>query len=596
MAISAGSIPCPPYIQDQEQHRKAITQWMMRVSPFVTSDTSSFVTGNSLSAALAISNAGAFNVKSYGAVGDDATDNLLAIQAAIDACQLAGGGVVLVPPGIYRVSGTITIAAGVQVTLQGAGRAATTIKTTHATANLLVVNAWYSSIRGINFESSVVRTAGIMVHLFGVETTIRDFMMTGDYIGIKMEGVACRIEDGNMPWGASGGKRIWVTGGDTSQIINRMLLGAQVAPFPSSGIYVDSSSALMITDTSVITSGLALHIAPGTGQGVFSLYASNCFFDNSSTGINIDPTGTGNVVRCRFTNCWTSSSSGNGVNINLSGGGILSGLHFIDLHSMLNGASGISITSPGITDVSVIGGEICQNTAHGIFIAGSTTDFTIVDATIGTGGGMSGNTIWGIVVGAACDRFIISNNRLTGNGSGTLFDSSVTSNKTVLNNIPSTGGGSTGLPIINIKGDVTGSGSATITCTLATVNSNIGIVGNEYAAPIVQINGKGLVTAALHRNIKAKGMDGLQSGNLTTTADGSVHLTFPVANFNAVPFVVANATGTTAAAGARYIMTTGSVSAGGATFYATLGDGTALAGWSFQWIALGATANVDTYP
>lgn len=52
MSISAGSIPCPPYIADQEQHRKAITNWMMRVSPFVTSDNSTFVTGNSLSAAI----------------------------------------------------------------------------------------------------------------------------------------------------------------------------------------------------------------------------------------------------------------------------------------------------------------------------------------------------------------------------------------------------------------------------------------------------------------------------------------------------------------------------------------------------------------
>lgn len=52
MAISAGSIPCPPYIQDEVQHRKAITNWMMRVSPFVTTDSSAFVTNNSLSAAL----------------------------------------------------------------------------------------------------------------------------------------------------------------------------------------------------------------------------------------------------------------------------------------------------------------------------------------------------------------------------------------------------------------------------------------------------------------------------------------------------------------------------------------------------------------
>lgn len=70
MTISAGSIPCPPYIQDEVQHRKAITNWMMRVSPFVTSDNSSFVTENSLSSALATIGGGYIPASRYGVVAD----------------------------------------------------------------------------------------------------------------------------------------------------------------------------------------------------------------------------------------------------------------------------------------------------------------------------------------------------------------------------------------------------------------------------------------------------------------------------------------------------------------------------------------------
>lgn len=47
-----------------------------------------------------------FNVRDYGAAGDGCSKDTLPIQRTIDACSLAGGGVVLVPPGTY-LSGTL---------------------------------------------------------------------------------------------------------------------------------------------------------------------------------------------------------------------------------------------------------------------------------------------------------------------------------------------------------------------------------------------------------------------------------------------------------------------------------------------------------
>ena len=50
-----------------------------------------------------------FDVKDYGAKGDNATDNAPAVQKALDSAGRNGGGVVLFPPGNYRFLDTIKV-------------------------------------------------------------------------------------------------------------------------------------------------------------------------------------------------------------------------------------------------------------------------------------------------------------------------------------------------------------------------------------------------------------------------------------------------------------------------------------------------------
>jgi len=64
----------------------------------------------------------AYNVKTFGAVGDGVVNDAPAIQAAIDAAQVGGsngGGVVYFPPGKYKLSSTVLIKES-NITLQGA--------------------------------------------------------------------------------------------------------------------------------------------------------------------------------------------------------------------------------------------------------------------------------------------------------------------------------------------------------------------------------------------------------------------------------------------------------------------------------------------
>ncbi|WP_278956270.1 M10 family metallopeptidase C-terminal domain-containing protein [Aquipseudomonas alcaligenes] len=74
-----------------------------------------------------------FDVRDYGALGNGVTNDTVAIQAAIDAAFAAGGGVVYLPQGVYRVSGDGTPSGNCltmhsQVDLIGDGMGSTVIK------------------------------------------------------------------------------------------------------------------------------------------------------------------------------------------------------------------------------------------------------------------------------------------------------------------------------------------------------------------------------------------------------------------------------------------------------------------------------------
>ena len=58
-----------------------------------------------------------FNIRDYGATGDGLKIESTAIQKAIDACTLAGGGTVMIPPGTY-LSGTIVLKDNVKLYLE----------------------------------------------------------------------------------------------------------------------------------------------------------------------------------------------------------------------------------------------------------------------------------------------------------------------------------------------------------------------------------------------------------------------------------------------------------------------------------------------
>ncbi len=59
-----------------------------------------------------------FNIVDFGAVGDGLTDDAAAIQATIDSCRAAGGGIVVIPAGRTFLCGPICLASSMELRLE----------------------------------------------------------------------------------------------------------------------------------------------------------------------------------------------------------------------------------------------------------------------------------------------------------------------------------------------------------------------------------------------------------------------------------------------------------------------------------------------
>lgn len=143
---------------------------------------------------------GAFNVRDFGARGDGTTDDTASIQAAIDACDAAGGGVVYVPPGVYRVNG-LTIAADpapsgfpdrvCRVSIKGAGPGASVLKSNGSGTVLARSDnqffRWWGTIEGLEIDGSDTAAVGIDIDL-AARFQIADLHVHNCATGIRLKG------------------------------------------------------------------------------------------------------------------------------------------------------------------------------------------------------------------------------------------------------------------------------------------------------------------------------------------------------------------------------------------------------------------------
>jgi len=105
-----------------------------------------------------------FNVLSYGAVGNGSTDNTAAFRRAVDACNAAGGGTVVVPSGTY-VTGAIYLKSNVNLRLDGA-----TLRFSGTASNFPTVLTRYEGIECMNRSPMIYARGERNIALTGTGT------------------------------------------------------------------------------------------------------------------------------------------------------------------------------------------------------------------------------------------------------------------------------------------------------------------------------------------------------------------------------------------------------------------------------------------
>lgn len=131
------------------------------------------------------------SVKDYGAVGNGAKDDTIAIQAAINEVRRLGGGVVYFDPGTYLISSPLLLTSVNGVSFRGAGANVSIIKNTNVTANAISLtscSAFYVEDVAIANSGS---NSGVGLSLSGcTNVRVMGLKVTGHQFAVRVTGTA----------------------------------------------------------------------------------------------------------------------------------------------------------------------------------------------------------------------------------------------------------------------------------------------------------------------------------------------------------------------------------------------------------------------
>lgn len=364
---------------------------------------------------------GKINAKWCGAKGDNLTNDTASTVAALAlAAQL--GASVYAPAGVYRVNSAIAMAAGAAIF--GDGPTLTIFRTTSATANVFTINGVSCGLYGLRIDATgTTRSAGWFVDLTSAAANFRmiNFTMAAPFEAVRIaDGVGDalfangRIDDTVAATGRSVRVGSGTGTGPVLIVFSNVNFIAPSGAKPLSHIALFNCGDISLIGCSLLYGGYNLEIAPGAAQGVYSVKATNCYFDQAGTSnIRIVPTGTGIVRRGVFVNNWISAAGTHNVDIEPASTATVDGLTF-SCNEVFGGAYGYYMTgiSGNLTGINISNEMIAGSSSVGIAMD-TVTKAQISNNIIGSIGGFGG-VATGISTFGTMSKVQIVNNDLDG--------------------------------------------------------------------------------------------------------------------------------------------------------------------------------------
>lgn len=399
------------------------------------------------------------NVKDFGALGDDSTDDTNAIKAARDygvANYAAFGFTLFFPEGRYRISSVIAFASSF-ITIRGTGRGSSQIWNTNAyvAGDILTFGAQSQvTIEDISVWSSVARTSGSGIAFNGTSSVVvNNMFIWNQFIGINIQSPAQLISISNTTIHGPAtagcyGINIQSNGFGDFVIGPNVVLSQVEAGNLGTGLQISASLYLSVIGTDVIGWKNGLIVNPAAASSVTWSFFDSVLFDTcGEIGASIYSNGAAQIVRgLYFNNCWFATSGvtgggalGEGVNLNAAAGGIVDDIKFTGCRMLNNKGYGILVQSNLVTDLMINGSSIwgnstaTANTYDGIGIVAGTGNFNIIGNRIGGAHGTFLNQqryAINLPAGTSNNYTITGNNcegNTTANNTGTIFDGGTTS-------------------------------------------------------------------------------------------------------------------------------------------------------------------------
>lgn len=379
------------------------------------------------------------NVADFGALCNGVHDDTSAINAAIASLGSSGGEVDF-PAGRCLISSTINISAnGIYLKGKGPNSAAngTDLYSTSLTTGILNVTGSFITVRGFGFDYAGTPTGGSVIYSSGSYTLYDNFAIHSAFNGVEV-----------TSGGAQFFTNFWIFNGSNTGFfahsvndifLNNFIIAAGNATNGAAG----NISLAHQVEAFTVSNGDIL-------QGVYSLYTSassytqgnrpaynkftNVYFDSATNGVTLN-----NAVEFGFSNCWFSGGRAGSGNPGLSLNNVDT-IRVVNSEFFNNGGTGVTLYS-GAFRVLLQNNSFESNSvtagvgaADGIAVAPGVTDF-VIQGNVFHNGLYTGQQRYAVNVNTgASDRYVITNNLISGNYLTGIADSGTGTHKNVSNN------------------------------------------------------------------------------------------------------------------------------------------------------------------